>query len=167
MKKALNNVLWAALGGLGLMLAFAFQAPYVAYFMYAFLLLVALANITTRLWLTGIAWREQNPGKGRAAAQSAPEFFVLLLTSALGMTLMVGTLNLLVIIIAIEMASLPSYAIVGSDKRSRPGAIGISRHCASGCASPCAVSRRAGPARNRSSTCSSSTYSAGRVMGGA
>lgn len=54
MKKALDNVLWAALAGLGLMLAFAFQAPYVAYFMYAFLLLVALANITTRLWLTGI-----------------------------------------------------------------------------------------------------------------
>jgi uncharacterized protein (DUF58 family) len=42
------------LAALGLLLAFAFQSPYVAYFMYAFLLLVALANVTTRLWLTGI-----------------------------------------------------------------------------------------------------------------
>ncbi|MEP0844876.1 MAG: NADH-quinone oxidoreductase subunit N [Phycisphaerae bacterium] len=51
-----------------------------------------------------------------------PEFFVLLVTSALGMSLMTGTLNLLVMVIAIETASLPSYAIVGSDKRSRVGA---------------------------------------------
>jgi NADH-quinone oxidoreductase subunit N len=36
--------------------------------------------------------------------------------------LMVGTLNLLVIVVAIEMASLPSYAIVASDKGSRLGA---------------------------------------------
>ena len=47
---------------------------------------------------------------------------MLLLASALGMMLMVGTLNLLVIVIAIEMASLPSYAIVATDKRSRLGA---------------------------------------------
>jgi NADH-quinone oxidoreductase subunit N len=38
------------------------------------------------------------------------------------MSLMVSTLNLLVMIIAIETASLPSYAIVASDKRSRLGA---------------------------------------------
>ncbi|MBI4578205.1 MAG: NADH-quinone oxidoreductase subunit N [Planctomycetes bacterium] len=78
--------------------------------------------LITWLWLIGVASREAAPDRTRAALQSPPEFFVLLLTSALGMCLMVGTLNLLVIMIAIETASLPSYAIVASDKRSRPGA---------------------------------------------
>ena len=86
--------------------------------------------MVTWLWLIGVGWREMGAasqgGKpalaGRALLQSPPEFFVLLLTSALGMCLMVGTLNLLVIVVAIETASLPSYAIVASDKRSRQGA---------------------------------------------
>ena len=64
------------------------------------------------LWLIGSAEREK----------SAPEFFVLLLGSALGMILMVSTLNLLMMVIALELASLPSYAIVGFDKRSKLGA---------------------------------------------
>ena len=82
------------------------------------------------LWLVGqvSGGRPRSRGtarvetRGSGGAPGGPEFFVLLLTSALGMVLMVGTLNLLVILIAIEMASLPSYAIVASDKRSRPGA---------------------------------------------
>jgi len=78
--------------------------------------------LITWLWLTGISWREELPNRPRTVQQSPPEFFVLLLTSALGMCLMVGTLNLLVIMVAIETASLPSYAIVASDKRSRAGA---------------------------------------------
>lgn len=57
-----------------------------------------------------------------ASAAAPPEFFVLLLTSALGMLLMVSSLNLLLIVIAMETASLPSYAIVAADKRSRLGA---------------------------------------------
>ena len=64
------------------------------------------------LWLIGSAEREK----------SAPEFFVLLIGSALGMILMVPTLNLLMMVIALELASLPSYAIVGFDKRSKLGA---------------------------------------------
>lgn len=75
------------------------------------LLLVFLAGVMC-LWWIGSAQRERN----------APEFFVLLIGSALGMTLMVSTLNLLMIIMAIETASLPSYAIVGFDKRDRIGA---------------------------------------------
>ncbi len=51
--------------------------------------------------------------------QHAPEFFTLLIVSALGMALMVGTTNLLMMIIAIEMASLPSYAMAGFDKYRR------------------------------------------------
>lgn len=64
------------------------------------------------LWRVGSAETEEN----------APEFFILLLGSALGMMLMTSTANLLMVVVAIETASLPSYAIVGFDKRDRRGA---------------------------------------------
>lgn len=70
------------------------------------LLLVFMAGVIA-LWWMGSA----------AAERDAPEFFILLLGSALGMVLMVSTANLLVIVMAIELASLPSYAFVGFDKR--------------------------------------------------
>ena len=76
------------------------------------LILIVFMSGVMWLWWLGSAKRERN----------APEFFVLLLGSALGMVLMVSTLNLLVIVMAIETASLPSYAIVGFDKRDRLGA---------------------------------------------
>lgn len=78
---------------------------------YQIVLLVFLAAVTY-LWWIGQADRETD----------APEFFILLLGSALGMSLMVSTTNLLMIVIAIETASLPSYAIVGFDKKDRLGA---------------------------------------------
>lgn len=71
-------------------------------------LLLFLAGVMF-LWSIGSARREPH----------GPEFIVLLLGSALGMLLMAGTLNLLMIAIAIELASLPSYAIVGFNKRNR------------------------------------------------
>ena len=78
---------------------------------YLFLLLIFLAGV---IWL----WRV-----GSAATErDAPEFFILLLGSAFGMTLMASTANLLLIVLAIETASLSSYAIVGFDKRNRLGA---------------------------------------------
>ncbi|MGB9625378.1 MAG: NADH-quinone oxidoreductase subunit N, partial [Phycisphaerae bacterium] len=58
----------------------------------------------------------------RLSPPNAPEFFTLLLGSALGMILMVSTLNLLMIILAIELASLPSYAIAGFNRRDRRSA---------------------------------------------
>ncbi len=58
----------------------------------------------------------------RQSAPNATEFFTLLLGSALGMILMVSTLNLLMIILAIELASLPSYAIAGFNKHDRRSA---------------------------------------------
>jgi NADH-quinone oxidoreductase subunit N len=64
------------------------------------------------LWWIGSAETEEN----------APEFFILLIGSALGMALMTSTANLLMIVVAIETASLPSYAMVGFDKRDRFGA---------------------------------------------
>ena len=84
---------------------------------FKFLLLVFLAAVIG-LWMIGSAPTEKD----------APEFLVLLLGSALGMSLMVSSLNLLMIIIAIELASLPSYAMVAFDKRSRPGAEGAMKY---------------------------------------
>lgn len=86
------------------------------------LFLMLFLALVTWLWLVGLSARAARPGQFAPAQESPPEFFVLLLTSALGMALMVSTLNLLLIVIAIETASLPSYAIVASDKRSRLGA---------------------------------------------
>ena len=78
---------------------------------FQFLLLAFLGGVMLMWWM-GSAATERN----------APEFFVLLLGSALGMVLMVSTTNLLMIVMAIELASLPSYAIVGFDKRNRVAA---------------------------------------------
>ena len=79
-------------------------------FFKSFLMLFLVA--ITVLWLIGSAAREKH----------APEFFILLLGSALGMALMVSTLNLLLMVVAIELASLPSYAIAGFNKTSRRSA---------------------------------------------
>lgn len=98
--------------------------------MFLFLLLALIAW----LWMIGQARRDEN-NLGDTTPSNAHEFFVLLLTSALGMLLMVSTLNLLVIIIAIETASLPSYAIVASDKRSRLGAEAALKYVMFGAAS--------------------------------
>ncbi len=73
------------------------------------LILCAFLLAVTLMWFIGSAAREHD----------APEFFVLLVGSAVGMALMVSSLNLLMLVIAVEMASLPSYGIVGFDKRNR------------------------------------------------
>ena len=75
------------------------------------ILLVFMGGVLL-LWWIGSAEKERD----------APEFFILLIGSALGMALMVSTTHLLMIIIAIEMASIPSYAMVGFDKRDPRGA---------------------------------------------
>jgi NADH-quinone oxidoreductase subunit N len=49
----------------------------------------------------------------------ANEFFTLLIASALGMALMATVINLLLMVIAIELASLPSYALAGFDRRRK------------------------------------------------
>ncbi|MBI1825484.1 MAG: NADH-quinone oxidoreductase subunit N [Planctomycetes bacterium] len=75
------------------------------------ILFLFLAAVTY-LWWIGSVETESN----------APEFFILLLGSAFGMALMVSSTNLLGIVVAIETASLPSYALVGFDKRDRVAA---------------------------------------------
>ena len=52
----------------------------------------------------------------------APEYFTLLLTATLGMCLMSSTANLLMLVIAVETASLPSYVLAGFRKTHRLGA---------------------------------------------
>jgi NADH-quinone oxidoreductase subunit N len=51
-----------------------------------------------------------------------PEFFTLLLGATLGMSLMASTSNLLMVFMAVEMASLPSYVLAGFRKTHRVGA---------------------------------------------
>jgi NADH-quinone oxidoreductase subunit N len=50
-----------------------------------------------------------------------PEFFTLLLGATVGMCLMASTSNLLMIFMAVEMASLPSYVLAGFRKTDRMG----------------------------------------------
>ncbi len=71
------------------------------------LLVIALWAFTTR--------DAMGPGDG-------PEFFTLLLSATIGMCLMGSTTNLLLIFLAVEMASLPSYVLAGFRKTHRPGA---------------------------------------------
>ena len=51
-----------------------------------------------------------------------PEFFVLLVGATLGMSLMASASNLLMVFMAVEMASLPSYVLAGFRKTHRVGA---------------------------------------------
>ncbi len=59
---------------------------------------------------------------GPPASGDAPEFHTLLLSAVFGMMLMASTLNLLMMFIAIETASLPSYVLAGFKKNERKGA---------------------------------------------
>ena len=51
-----------------------------------------------------------------------PEFFTLLIGATLGMSLMSSAANLLMLFMAVEMASLPSYVLAGFRKTDRVGA---------------------------------------------
>lgn len=82
-----------------------------------FILLICLfLAAVVGLWMIGSTSNER---EASLHAKDAPEFFTLLTGSAFGMALMVCTTNLLMIILAIESASLPSYAIVAFRKRDR------------------------------------------------
>jgi len=77
------------------------------------LLLIFVAGVIL-MWLATTA-ASMHEGDG-------PEFFTLLLGATLGMCLMVSTSNLLMLVIAMEMASLPSYVLAGFRKTHRLGA---------------------------------------------
>lgn len=82
--------------------------PFSLFFKVFLLSFVALIII---LWMTSAAESEQN----------SPEFLMLLLGATLGMALMVSTNNLLMMVLATEMASLPSYVMAGFRKNSVKG----------------------------------------------
>ena len=77
------------------------------------LLLLFVAGVIL-MWFTTTA-SSMHEGDG-------PEFFTLLLSATLGMSLMASTANLLMLVIAVEMASLPSYVLAGFRKTHRIGA---------------------------------------------
>ncbi|MEZ0268470.1 MAG: NADH-quinone oxidoreductase subunit N, partial [Phycisphaerae bacterium] len=78
----------------------------------ALLLMTAIAVVL--LWLATSA-AQVKEGDG-------PEFFVLVVGATLGMALMASTTNLLMLFMAVELASLPSYVLAGFRKTHRPGA---------------------------------------------
>jgi len=85
------------------MLIYDYFTVYLRCFLYAFTALVIWLSL-----LTGIPDREDSG-----------DFYCLLLGAVVGMALMASSCHLLMVFIAIEMASLPSYALVGFLKGKR------------------------------------------------
>lgn len=77
-------------------------------------LLLLFTFLVVVMWL-GTSARKIPQGDG-------PEFFTLLLGATLGMALMSSTSNLLMIFLAVELASLPSYVLAGFRKTDPLGA---------------------------------------------
>src|SRR4029078_13618668 len=90
-------------GGEGGLLVYDYFTVYLRVFLYSFTSLVIWLTL-----LTGIPDREDSP-----------DFYCLLLGATLGMALMAEASHLLMVFIAIEMASRPSYALAGFLKRRR------------------------------------------------
>jgi NADH-quinone oxidoreductase subunit N len=65
-------------------------------------------------------WRSTTSSDMREG--DGPEFFTLLIGATLGMSLMASTTNLLMVVMAVELASLPSYVLAGFRKTHRLGA---------------------------------------------
>ncbi len=76
------------------------------------------------LLIIGLWWLGQNSGLPEKLLRKndSVEFFVLFIGSAFGMAMMVSTTNLLMIVLAVEMASLPSYGITAFRKQHRKAA---------------------------------------------
>src|SRR5579862_1784445 len=74
--------------------------PFTAYFRIFLLLFLLFVE-----WLTVVT--------GIPDKEDAPDFYVLLLGSTLGMLLMASANHLLMVFLAVEMTSVPSYAMVG------------------------------------------------------
>jgi len=72
---------------------------------YAFTLLVIV------LWM--------NTTRGSVRLTDGPDYISLVLSGALGMSLMASATNLLMVFLAIEAASFPSYALAGFNKQTR------------------------------------------------
>lgn len=84
----------------------------VALFFKALLLIFVLGIIL--LWLVSSG--------GSFPPHDGPEFFTLLIGATLGLAFMASAANLLMVFLAVEMASLPSYVLAGFRKTHRLGA---------------------------------------------
>jgi NADH-quinone oxidoreductase subunit N len=81
-----------------------------------------LWKIMLLVFVLGIVVMWLNTTRHTMQEGDGPEFFTLLLAATLGMALMASTSNLLMLVIAVEMASLPSYVLAGFRKTHRMGA---------------------------------------------
>ncbi|HEX8914125.1 MAG TPA: NADH-quinone oxidoreductase subunit N [Humisphaera sp.] len=88
------------------------SADGVAFLWKALLLLFTLGAVL--LWFAS--------GRHGTREGDGPEFFVLLTCATLGMSLMAAASNLLMVFLAVELASLPSYVLAGFRKGHRRGA---------------------------------------------
>jgi NADH-quinone oxidoreductase subunit N len=80
------------------------------------LLLSVFLALVTGMWFLG---QGADLPERDLRRRDAVEFFVLLVGSAFGMAMMVSTSNLLMIVLAVESASLPSYGLAGFRKKNR------------------------------------------------
>lgn len=81
-----------------------------------------LWKILLLLFTAGVVLMWYATASERTHEGDAAEFFLLLLGATLGMSLMGGTGNLLMIFMAVELASLPSYVLAGFRKTHKLGA---------------------------------------------
>jgi NADH-quinone oxidoreductase subunit N len=95
------------------------------------LMLVLFTGLVMALWFTD----SHDKFLSRGQAGDAPEFFLLLLLALLGMCLMASTTHLMMIFVAIETASLPSYVLAGFRKTHRIGAEAAMKYVLFGAAS--------------------------------
>lgn len=74
-------------------------------------------------------------GRAQTHVHDTPDFVCLLLGAAFGMALMASASNLLMVLIAIESSSLPSFALAGFRKRDRLASEGALKYVVFGAAS--------------------------------
>jgi len=74
------------------------------------------------LFVAGVVWMGWSHQRPAARAADTPEYFVLLLSATCGMMLMASTTHLLTMLLAMELASMPSYVLAGFNKGHRRSA---------------------------------------------
>lgn len=90
-------------------------------------ILILFAIGVVMMWF-GVSRSSMHEGDG-------PEYFTLLLSATTGMCLMGGTSNLLMLFLAVELASLPSYVLAGFRKTRRLAAEAAMKYVLFGAAS--------------------------------
>lgn len=82
----------------------------------SFAIFFKLFAIGATLFIVLFSWRTKEP------SLHASEFFALLLVTALGMSLMAAAVDLLMMYLALELVSVPSYVLAGYQKNSKASA---------------------------------------------